>query len=318
MRLFRFVRVLSDWRLAPPDFRIPEHDAHLAVELDGRTLDLTAGPGRIDTFEALLSRARRASGTPLAAALANEVRKAADGAPELTFTLADLEGGEYDGVRLVLPWRPEEVWACGVTYERSRQARVEEARVKDVYTLVYEAERPELFFKATGARLRGPGDGLAVRRDSKWMVPEPELTLVVGRQGELLGFTVGNDQSSRDIEGENPLYLPQAKMFWGSAAIGPAVALTAGVPDPYALDIVCRIMRDGQEAFVGRANTRQLKRRFEELIGYLQRDNDVPEATALMTGTCIVPPDEFSLQVGDTVEIEIAGVGRLRNPIVAR
>jgi 2-dehydro-3-deoxy-D-arabinonate dehydratase len=214
----------------------------------------------------------------------------------------------------------QEVWAAGVTYFRSREARMEES--KDTgggthYDRVYNAKRPELFFKATPERVVGPGGEVRIRRDSKWNAPEPELTLVISPGAKLVGFTIGNDMSSRDIEGENPLYLPQAKVYRQGAALGPAILMAAAVPDPNKFTIQLRIKRGVDDVFEGETNTAQLKRSFEELIDYLTRENDFLNGVFLMTGTGIVPPDNVSLRPGDVIEITIPEIGTLSNTVAA-
>jgi 2-dehydro-3-deoxy-D-arabinonate dehydratase len=221
---------------------------------------------------------------------------------------------------LLAPLEAPEVWACGVTYERSRDARNYEATGGKLdsttfYDKVYEAERPEIFFKSTAARTVGPNRELYLRSDSNWQIPEPELGLVLARDGRIVGYTVGNDMSCRDIEGENPLYLPQAKMWKGSCSIGPAIRLAETVEDPYAFRIACRIYRNGDKVVEGTASTGQMKRKFDDLVAYLMRDNQIFDGTVLLTGTCIVPPDEFTLADGDRIEIEISGIGVLVNPV---
>jgi len=209
----------------------------------------------------------------------------------------------------------QEVWAAGVTYYRSRTARMEESHQAgggDFYDRVYAAERPELFFKATPHRTVGPGGTMHLRSDSQWIVPEPELVLVVTRGGTIVGYTVGNDLSCRDIEGENPLYLPQAKTFDRCAAVGPAVLVAE---EPISADAAVRlaIRRDGQEVLADETTLAQMKRGHEELVGFLLRDNTHPHGVLLMTGTGIVPPDDFSLESGDEVAITIDGIGTLTN-----
>ncbi|MDE1853996.1 MAG: fumarylacetoacetate hydrolase family protein [Thaumarchaeota archaeon] len=213
------------------------------------------------------------------------------------------------------PIVPVEIWAAGVTYLRSREARETETKTKGLYDYVYSAERPELFVKDSGLRCVGPSDSVCVRSDSRWSVPEPELSVVLDHKFRIVGYTVGNDVSSRDIEGENPLYLPQAKVYRGSSAIGPVVATSDEVSDPHSLGIEMRIVRSGATAFEGRVNTSQMKRRVEDLVAYLKRNNVIGTFTVLMTGTSIVPPDNFTLRGGDVVEIEIEKVGLLRNPV---
>jgi 2-dehydro-3-deoxy-D-arabinonate dehydratase len=220
-------------------------------------------------------------------------------------------------VRLLAPIDAQEVWGAGVTYERSKVARQEESEQGgSFYDLVYRAPRPELFFKATPSRVVGPGTPIRVRRDTNWCVPEPELALVLSPTLELVGFTVGDDVSARDIEGENPLYLPQAKVYDACCALGPWVTLAASMPSAEAVTIRLTIERDGTTAFDGSTPLSRMARRFEELIGWLGVDNVFPDGVVLLTGTGIVPPDEFSLAPGDVVTIDIDGIGSLRNPVV--
>lgn len=202
----------------------------------------------------------------------------------------------------------QEVWACGVTYLRSREARMEESDVADVYERVYDAERPEIFFKGLGWRCRGEGEAIRIRRDSSWDVPEPELTLVVNAHGEIVGYTAGNDVSSRSIEGENPLYLPQAKTYDGSCAIGGTLIL-APTLDLSSLPIELTITRAGETVFSGEASTSQMKRSPAELANWLFREQAFPNGVLLMTGTCLVPEDEFTLQVGDVVSVKVGEIG---------
>ena len=219
---------------------------------------------------------------------------------------------------LLAPLVAPETWAAGVTYERSREARVHESQAANVYDLVYGAERPELFLKdAAGRRTVGPGEPIAVRADARWTVPEPELAVVLGEDQSPLAVTIGNDVSSRDIEGANPLYLPQAKIYAGACALGPAllVPLDWGVP----FDIELRILGSaGETVFEGRVSTAGMRRSIDELIEFLCRDNPVPPGTVLLTGTGIVPPDGVTLMRGWTVEIKISGIGTLLNPVAAR
>lgn len=206
----------------------------------------------------------------------------------------------------------QEIWASGVTYLRSREAREAESATSDIYQRVYTAQRPELFFKTNGWRVVSPEQPIRVRRDSLWNVPEPELTLVINCQGEICGYTAGNDVSSRDIEGENPLYLPQAKVYNGSCALGPAIHWLDDPEGLRSLVIRLEIQRGGAPLFVGETNTALMKRSFEELVGYLLRELDFPQGVFLLTGTGIVPPEEYSLQPGDTVQIDVGDLS-LRN-----
>ena len=227
---------------------------------------------------------------------------------EMLGFLAESAGAEPAAGPLLAPLEPtSEVWAAGVTYLRSREAREAESAVKDVSAKVYDAERPELFFKAQGWRVAGDRAAIRIRRDSRWNVPEPELTLVINADGEIVGFCAGNDVSSRDIEGENPLYLPQAKIYDGSCALGPGISLC----DANALrdvEISVSVTRAARALFTGATRTSRIKRGFPELVGYLRKELDFPDGVFLMTGTGIVPPDDFSLERGDVVRITIAGL----------
>ncbi len=221
-----------------------------------------------------------------------------------------------DALHLLRPTDEQEVWAAGVTYERSRVAREEESAGSGIYDRVYAAARPEIFFKATPSRVVGPYEAVAVRSDSQWNVPEPELALVINQQLELIGFTIGNDMSSRDIEGENPLYLPQAKVYARCCALGPVITLRDAIADPRRLMLRLTIERGGVPIFVGEISTASMVRTFEDLIAYLGRDNLFPQGVVLLTGTGIVPPDEVSLDARDAVTIAIEGIGELHNPVV--
>jgi 2-dehydro-3-deoxy-D-arabinonate dehydratase len=217
-------------------------------------------------------------------------------------------------VTLLPPIDRQEVWAAGVTYKRSQEAREREsAGAGRFYDLVYSAPRPELFFKATASRVVGPGDRVFVRRDSRWSVPEPELALVISPQLKIVGFTIGNDMSARDIEGENPLYLPQAKVYDRSCALGPVITLAAAMPPPERVTIRLTIERGGRQVFEGSTSLTQMARSLEDLVQWLGRDNSFPQGVILLTGTGIIPPDEFSLAPEDRVNIDITGIGRLSN-----
>jgi 2-dehydro-3-deoxy-D-arabinonate dehydratase len=220
-------------------------------------------------------------------------------------------------VTVLAPIDRQEVWAAGVTYKRSQVARMEESKAgASHYDKVYTAPRPEIFFKATANRVSGPGQPLRVRADSNWSVPEPELALVVSPAGKLVGFTVGNDMSARDIEGENPLYLPQAKVYNQCCGLGPYVWIPEQPVDRPGTKIKLTISRENASVFHGESDLDQMKRGFEELIGWLIKENDMATGAILLTGTGIVPPDNFTLQDGDSVSIEITGIGTLTNPIV--
>ena len=220
-------------------------------------------------------------------------------------------------VRLLPPIDRQEVWAAGVTYKRSKAARMEESEAAaSCYDRVYESDRPELFLKATPERVVGHGQPIRIRQDATWNVPEPELTLVLTSQLELVGFTVGNDMSSRDIEGENPLYLPQAKMYDQCCGLGPWITLAQAMPAPTQIEIRLRVTRAGQAVFDEQTSTAQMARSFDDLIGYLGRDNAFPQGAFLLTGTGIVPDSSFTLLPDDLVEIRIDGVGTLANTVV--
>jgi 2-dehydro-3-deoxy-D-arabinonate dehydratase len=219
----------------------------------------------------------------------------------------------------VAPIGSQEVWAAGVTYYRSRTARMDEAKTAgggDFYQRVYDAPRPELFFKSTPHRVVGNGGSVRIRKDSKWNVPEPELTLVINSLGQIIGYTIGNDMSSRDIEGENPLYLPQAKVYSQSCALGPAILIGNRSLDKKT-GISMEILRNGTVEFRGETDLGNLKRTPEELIEYLFRDNSFPYGCFLLTGTGIVPPDEFTLEEGDEIRITIEPIGTLINHVSA-
>ncbi len=225
---------------------------------------------------------------------------------------------DFASAQILAPVATQEVWAAGVTYYRSRSARMEEAKSAgggDFYDRVYSAERPELFFKAMASRVAAPGTSVRIRSDSKWNVPEPELTLLINNRGQIIGYTIGNDMSSRDIEGENPLYLPQAKVYDRSAGLGPCV-LISSEPLPTTTPIQLEIMRNGATVFSAATSLAELKRDPKSLVEYLFRDNNFPSGALLMTGTGIVPPDSFTLAAGDRVRITIDPIGTLENDVI--
>jgi 2-dehydro-3-deoxy-D-arabinonate dehydratase len=220
-------------------------------------------------------------------------------------------------VQLCAPVERQEVWAAGVTYLRSKTARMEESDFSaTAYDRVYAAERPEIFFKSLAEKVVATGESVGIRQDSRWSVPEPELALVLNSRGRVVGYTIGNDMSSRDIEGENLLYLPQAKIYQRSCALGPWI--TIGASEAMARDwkIRIEILRNGGSVFGGETSVGQIKRSFEDLAGFLFRSQDFPHGAVLLTGTGIVPPDAFTLQAQDVIEIEISGIGVLRNSVV--
>jgi 2-dehydro-3-deoxy-D-arabinonate dehydratase len=226
------------------------------------------------------------------------------------FAWEDLAAGR--GARLGLPVDPPEVWGAGVTYRRSADFREEGT---GIYDRVYSAKRPELFFKATAWRCVAHGEPIGRRRDSGFTAAEPEIAIVLGRSGAVLGFTLANDVSAWDIERDNPLYLPQSKVYTGCFAFGPTIVTPDEIPDPYAIALRCRVLRGEREVFAGEATTGQLKRRFEELVGWLARSNEIRTGTVLSTGTGIIQPLGSGLEAGDVVVLSSPELGELRNPV---
>jgi len=288
-------------------FYHPSHGNRIGVRLDDVVYDVTE---HLPTIGAWL----RASAKHVAQAIAGLEVVARDS--EITFKA---EVFDASPAAFIPHWLPpvdeQEVWAAGVTYERSREARQEESvDGGDIYARVYGAERPELFFKALGSRVVGPYAEVGIRADAQWSVPEPELAIVINPALEVVGFTVGNDMSSRDIEGENPLYLPQAKVYRASCALGPGIVLNASSEWPVTT-IHLSIERDGKRTFEGEVHTARIKRRIDELVSYLGRSAEFPDGVVLLTGTGIVPPADFTLQADDLVTIQIEGIGRLQNTV---
>jgi 2-dehydro-3-deoxy-D-arabinonate dehydratase len=235
----------------------------------------------------------------------------------MKLTSSTTPGGSELINEVLAPIGQQELWACGVTYLRSKVGRQEESKDAgggDFYARVYEAERPEVFFKSTPHRVVGPNDKVRIRKDSSWDVPEPELTLVVTSSGKIIGYTVGNDMSSRSIEGENPLYLPQAKTYDGCAAVGPCIYITEQ-PLDQATNIQLKISRNGKVAFEGKVGISQMKRTPEELVSFVFRECSFPHGCMIMTGTGIVPENDFTLQSGDEIRISIDGIGQLVNTV---
>jgi len=268
-----------------------------AADSDGRVHDLTAAG--IPSLSALLD-----ADDPVAA-----IREA---------VARSTIRHEPSAVRLLAPVERQEIWAAGVTYLRSKTARMEESDFSaSAYDRVYDAERPEIFFKALGWKTSGPGRPVGIRHDARWSVPEPELVLVYNRRGDHVGYTIGNDMSSRDIEGENLLYLPQAKTYSASCAIGPWIRVGVDEAEARSWGIRMEILRDGRQVFAGGTQVSQIKRSFAELSRWLHCCQKFPTGSMLLTGTGIVPPNEFTLQAGDRVVIEIDGIGRLENPVIA-
>ena len=221
-----------------------------------------------------------------------------------------------DHVRLLTPVESQEVWAAGVTYLRSKEARMEESDFSaDAYDRVSAAARPEIFFKSLPHKVVSPGDAVGIRQDARWNVPEPELALVINSSGTIVGFTIGNDMSSRDIEGENVLYLPQAKIYTASCAVGPWIVVGPTEDEARRWAIQLEITRGGTTVFAGETRVGQIKRSFDELVGYLYRSQHFPNGAVLLTGAGVVPPDSFTLHADDTVRITISGVGTLENRV---
>lgn len=294
---------------------IPGKGQRLASVDDGRVTDLTAADPTLVSFMDLLEAAEgEAEAVRDIAAAAN---KAADAE---TLSLAELDREpSADVPRLLIPIDTPEVWGFGVTYKRSAEARdADVAREMDatasIYDRVYHSDRPECFFKATLPRCVGPREPIGIRSDSKLTATEPELAYVLGAVREIVGYTVCNDVSAWDLERDNPLYLPQSKIFTGCCALGPVITLAADGPDPYDLKISCRIIRGGETIYSDATNSGSIGRTYDELNEYLYRDNPVPRGTVVSTGTGIMVPNEHNLAHGDLVEIEIESIGLLANP----
>ena len=288
-------------------------DARLIVEnRQSIALDLTSlDPDLADLSDLLLAASLSGMSVDEIADLILETGEAD------RFDLGEIMDRSRDGdgyYRLDRPFEPPEVWAAGVTYKTSEMERQRESDTPDVYARVFTADRPEVFLKATPDRCVGPFEQVGIRGDSEWSVPEPELAFVLYR-GEIVGYTIGNDMSSRSIEGQNPLYLPQAKVFDRCCAIGPCF-VTAEDLDPTNLDISCSIVREGQEVWTDQTSTSQMARSCEELADWIQRHNYLPDLTTVLTGTAIVPPPEFTLREGDVVTITIEGIGSLENEVI--
>ena len=290
-------------------FYLPGERPHLGQVAGDRVYDLTASA--VPALSSLAALLQASTETPIADLLAQ-----IDLTRLPSHVYAELDRApQPDRAHLLPPVDRQEVWAAGVTYAWSREARVREAVSKEIYVRVYEAERPELFFKALPEKVAGPNDWVGIRGDSRWNVPEPELALVINPALQIVGYTVGNDVSSRDIEGENPLYLPQAKVYRHSCALGPAIAVEDGSFDVAGLSIRLSIRRDDEVVYSGETSTAEIHRRLQDLAAYLGRYEDFPYGAVLLTGTGIVPEDTFSLQHGDEVAIEIEHLGVLRNDV---
>lgn len=276
-------------------------DSRIITQVDGSVYDLTAARSEITRFVDLVRTASVTDQTidEIADALLTD-------APEVTF-----ESVVRD--RLV-PVVAEEVWAAGVTYHISESARESESSTPDIYQQVYGNERPEVFFKASPSRTVGPDEDVGIRQDSEWDVPEPELALVV-YDGDVIGYTIGNDVSSRSIEGQNPLYLPQAKVYDRCCSLGPCVVTPNTVGDPHDLTMEMTITRDDAVVFEGSTTTAEMVTTCDDLATHLTRSNTLPETAVLLTGTALVPDDDFTLQPNDEIEIEIERIGTLTNTV---
>ena len=275
----------------------------------GQITDITSIEPIIDSTNDLFAAAAVAGSTADAVTTAVLARGGGD---TVSWDSLAKKGGDY---KLLPPIDAPEVWAFGVTYMDSMRERQAESGTPDVYAKVYNADRPEAFFKATGARVQSPFDEVGIRADSGWDVPEPELAFVVFG-GRIVGYTAGNDMSSRTIEGENPLYLPQAKVYDKSVSFGPCIVSAESIGDAQDLDVTLTIERDGKQAFKGKANTSSMKRDCAYLYDWLKRHNTVPDGTVSLTGTGTIPPPDFTLAAGDVVSIEIEKIGILVNTVV--
>lgn len=286
----------------------------LAVENgDGQLYDLTSADDDIIDVEDLV-RVSSLSGLGIDALTGRLLEGTSAETHNLAQVIEDSRNGSGEFL-LDRPFDPPEVWAAGVTYKSSEMERRRESDTPDVYSKVYAAKRPELFLKATSERCLGPFESVGIRPDSAWNVPEPELAFVTYKS-EIVGYTIGNDMSSRSIEGENPLYLPQAKVYDRSCAIGPCFVTPEAIGDPHDLSVRCIVSRDGAEVFSGETSTSLMARTCEELSDWLHRHNTIPNMTAVLTGTPVVPPPDFTLAEGDIVTIEIQGIGTLENDVV--
>lgn len=278
-----------------------DDEVRLVARHNSDAFDLTSVHPDIRSLSDLLAAAK-ITDKDIDAIAGHLIRKAE------TVPIADLES------EAILPVVPDEVWAAGVTYEISEKARQEESTLPEVYRRVYDSERPELFFKASSSRTVGPTESIGVRNDSGWNVPEPELAVLLF-EGSIVGYTIGNDVSSREIEGENPLYLPQAKVYDRCCSIGPCIATGDSIADAHDLEISMTIQRDGELVYEGATSTANMVRTCEELVSFYRQCNILPRVSVLLTGTSLVP-SEISIREGDEVEIEIESIGRLRNPVV--
>ena len=295
-------------------FFLPGKGKRVGLVRGDRVLDVTAPDEGVHSALDLVEQGKTAAGLVKRAEwLSRRLRRKALDWPTLQRTPS------RRAPHLLIPIDPPEVWGAGVTYKRSAELRDEDADVakgvKGMYDYVYRNPRPALFFKATANRCVGPSAPVLIRSDSRLTAAEPELAIVLGAQGAIVAFTACNDVSARDIGRENPLYLPQSKIYLGCCALGPCLVTSDEIGDPYALQIRCSIIRSGRTVFSEVANTSQFHRRLEDLVSWLLKDNMTPVGTVLSTGTGIMVPNEFNLRDGDQVDIEIQGIGRLSNPV---
>ncbi len=291
-------------------FFVPKDGRRVGVLEGEQVVDITSRPSGITSVLDLIVQGKSSVGVErLARRLATGRR------PRLALAALDVPPAPRRP-HLLAPLDPPEVWGAGITYRRSADYyTAHTGRTRGIYDHVYESERPELFFKATASRAVGPNAPICIRRDSSLTAVEPELALVVGVEGAIVGYTAGNDLSAWDIERANPLYLPQSKIWSGCFAFGPVLVTAGEIKDPHALDLHCTILRGGTHLYDGTVNTGEMKRRCSELVDWLCRDNPIPPGTVLSTGTGILVPDEHALADGDLVEIDLQGVGVLRNPV---
>jgi 2-dehydro-3-deoxy-D-arabinonate dehydratase len=291
-------------------FHSPKDGKRVGVVVDDGVIDITSRATKVTSVLDLITQGKNAAGVER---LARRLMKGKR--PDVT--LAELDGAPSPRrAHLQAPVDAPEIWGAGITYRRSADYyTAHQGRAKGIYDHVYESVRPELFFKATMTRAVGPNAPIGIRRDSSLTAVEPELALVIGAGGAIVGYTAGNDVSAWDIERANPLYLPQSKIFTGCFAFGPVLVTAGELTDPHALALRCTITRGGHRLYEGKVSTGEMKRRCAELVDWLTRDNPIPAGTVLSTGTGILVPDEHALADGDLVEIELERVGVLRNPV---
>ena len=287
----------------------PGGEIHAAVVEGERIVDVASSDARsTQEYIALATR----QGLSLTSVIASA--RASSSGP--SYALADLTS-QSSGPRLTIPIHPPEVWGCGVTYKKSAEFRDEDTAesTKGIYDYVYSAPRPEIFFKATASRCVGPDEPIAVRSDSEFTAPEPELAMVLNANGDIVAFTIADDVSAWDIERENPLYLPQSKIYLACCSLGPVLVTPDEIGDANNLNLTCRILRQGKAIFEGEVNTSRIGRTFEQLIHYLTLDNPIPDGTVVCTGTGVIAEREHALRDGDVVEIAVEKIGVLRNPV---